>query len=147
MHFFNFIVLIILFFTFSCSIYSSGDIAVTKDNKTQKTMPDIILTENDINKTIDLQRGQALNIRLDANHTTGFRWLLSGFVSECVEINGEPQYEIPRHDPGFVGAGGVEIWHFTGIKKGLQTIIFEYRRPWEKEVAPEKRVSFIINVI
>jgi predicted secreted protein len=43
------------------------------------------------------------------------------------------------------GVGGFETWKLRATKVGRETLKFEYRRPWEKNVSPAKTVLFNVT--
>jgi predicted secreted protein len=47
---------------------------------------------------------------------------------------------------GGVGVGGVETWTFQAMAKGATTLLFEYARPFEKNVPPVKTSKFRITI-
>jgi inhibitor of cysteine peptidase len=96
--------------------------------------------------TVKLVRDQDLVVSLDANATTGYRWLLQAHEKVVLQPVGEPSY-VPRvGDPRLVGAGGVTTFKFHAIAAGRETLVFTYRRPWEMNLPPAKMVRFEITV-
>jgi len=59
---------------------------------------------------------------------------------------GQREFMEDVHPFGMVGVGGTEIWRFRAVKAGRQTLWLHYSRPWEKDVAPVKTVSFNVLV-
>jgi len=47
---------------------------------------------------------------------------------------------------GMVGTGGAETWRLFAFRPGAQRVSFEYRRPWERETAPARTISFATEV-
>jgi predicted secreted protein len=45
-----------------------------------------------------------------------------------------------------MGAGGKETFYLQAAGTGTATVSLEYKRPWEAAVAPEKTISFIVEV-
>ena len=94
---------------------------------------------------VSLKVGAVLEVRLEANHTTGYSWVFAPAVNPVLMRQGRTVYQ--EHVAGSsVGAGGVEIWRFKAVKAGKQGLQFEYRRPWEKGSPPAKVVTFSVTV-
>ncbi len=103
-------------------------------------------TDADNGRTIELQVGQAFQLTLGSNPTTGYRWVFDGQSSGIVVQEGKPVYAADNPDKGLMGGGGIEHWTFRAVKPGMETLRLEYRRPWEQAVAPANRVEFPVIV-
>ena len=49
-------------------------------------------------------------------------------------------------EPELVGAGGMEIWTFKALKADSIELLFEYRRPWEKNIPAEYKKIVKIEI-
>jgi inhibitor of cysteine peptidase len=94
---------------------------------------------------VSLKVGAVLEVRLDANHTTGYSWVAAPTANPVLVRQGKAKYKENAPD-GKVGAGGVEVWRFRTVKTGKQALQFEYRRPWEKNVPAAKTVVYSVTV-
>jgi predicted secreted protein len=94
----------------------------------------LMVEESDAGKPIEVQPQRKLTIRLEANHSTGYRWMLAT-KGERLEQFGEPYY-----------AGGAEYWTFMPGRAGTQELAFEYRRPWEKDKAAARALNYTVHV-
>jgi inhibitor of cysteine peptidase len=94
---------------------------------------------------VSLKVGAVLEVRLEANHTTGYSWVFEPAVNPVLMRQGRAVYQ-EHVAGGAVGAGGVEVWRFKAVKAGKQGLQFEYRRPWEKGSPPAKVVTFAVTV-
>jgi inhibitor of cysteine peptidase len=94
---------------------------------------------------VSLKVGALLEVRLEANHTTGYSWVAAPVANPVLTRQGPAKYE-EHVTGGKVGVGGVEVWRFKAIKAGKQGLQFEYRRPWEKGSPPAKVVTFAVTV-
>ncbi|MFC1570769.1 protease inhibitor I42 family protein, partial [Candidatus Omnitrophota bacterium] len=91
-----------------------------------------VLVKSD--KEITVVSGKILKIELESNPTTGYSWEIAGFAgSDVLGRTGKYEY---KPDSDRVGSGGVQIFKFKAKEKGSAKIIFEYRRPWEKNIEP-----------
>ena len=104
------------------------------------------LTLLDSGHQIMVTVGQVLVIELPSNRSTGYCWNYRREAEPVVEKVGEPAYEEDSNPLGLVGAGGTEIWRFRATKVGWQPLRLEYARPWEKEGAAARQVSFDVVV-
>ncbi|MDR3357713.1 MAG: protease inhibitor I42 family protein [Desulfovibrio sp.] len=82
--------------------------------------------------------GQAFEIRLPGNPSTGFIWVIE-HLPRFLEQLGEREY-LPDRISG-VGAGGVHVWRFRARVAGEDELRFAYRRLWEKDVPPAERAA------
>jgi predicted secreted protein len=94
--------------------------------------------------TIEAKAGDTFTIPLEANHTTGYSWRLAQTPDPAILKQAGEKYE--EDNSGGVGAGGVETWTFQAMAKGTVTLVFEYARPFEKNVPPAKTSKFKITI-
>jgi len=101
------------------------------------------VSDGDNGQTIRAQVGSQIVIRLAANATTGYEWVLESVNEPILEQQGDPIYEGPGEN-AMPGAGGTSIWTFTAVVPGETTLHLIYIRPWED--APEPAQEFQITV-
>ncbi len=94
--------------------------------------------------TIETKVGDTFTIPLEANHTTGYSWRLAQQPDPAILKQLGEKYD--EDSSGGVGAGGVETWTFQAMAKGTATLVFEYARPFEKNVPPAKTSKFRITI-
>jgi inhibitor of cysteine peptidase len=94
---------------------------------------------------VNLKAGALLEVRLEANHTTGYSWIAAPVANAVLMMQGKAAYQ-ENAAADKMGAGGVEVWRFKAVKAGKQGLQFEYRRPWEKGSPPAKVVTFSVAV-
>ncbi|MGH8445303.1 MAG: protease inhibitor I42 family protein [Solimonas sp.] len=107
----------------------------------------VTVTEADAGKTVQLSAGQSLEVRLESNPTTGYRWQLTLPDDAPLRQHGEPEYQAGAYAEGIVGAGGVETWRFDAARAGRVGLRFEYRRPFEQGLPPGKTVEVVVEVV
>jgi predicted secreted protein len=95
-------------------------------------------------KKIEVTSGQEFNIRLKANRTTGFRWLVIQPPSESVvkfawKLYNEPDAQMP-------GAPGEEVWGFKAVAPGTTSMQLAYVQPFEKDAPPAQEALYHIVV-
>jgi inhibitor of cysteine peptidase len=94
---------------------------------------------------ISVKVGSTLEVKLEANHTTGYSWIAAPAVDPVLVSQGKAAYQ-EHPSGGKTGVGGVEIWRFKAVKAGKQSLQFEYRRPFEKTAPAAKTVLFSVVV-
>ncbi|MBR0466947.1 MAG: protease inhibitor I42 family protein [Clostridia bacterium] len=68
-------------------------------------------------------------IELEANETTGYRWVYYLSSEDIVTVKGE--YIPDENKKGLVGVGGTQVFTVTGISEGEVIIACEYISPGE----------------
>jgi inhibitor of cysteine peptidase len=103
----------------------------------------VVKAERD--QTAGVRMGGILAVQLESNATTGYSWELAAVKDKrIVEEYGKVRYV--QANPGLIGVGGYQLFRFKTLKKGETVLDFEYRRPWEKGVAPAKKRSVRVVV-
>lgn len=101
------------------------------------------LTGQDSGSRQSLAPGQPLEITLDSNPSTGYRWAIDGTVPPQLEQSGEPQYS---SESDLAGGGGTEVWRFTGKSAGMGTLRLKYWRSFEPTAVPDDSFEVSIDV-
>jgi inhibitor of cysteine peptidase len=115
--------------------------------KSEKPPPDPVTVSSVQSGTkVELASGQALVVRLASNPTTGYRWVYVEPKEAVLRVDGPSTYEAAQTSGGTAGAGGTEIWKLAPLKAGQQQVRFEYRRPWEQDVAPSQIATYAVTV-
>jgi len=103
----------------------------------------IKLDVDDAGYRVELREGQALDVSLEANPTTGYAWeveeLDEGILRQLEEQEFEPQSDL-------IGAPGIQTLHFQAVGEGQTTLKLIYHRSWEKGVEPLKAYSVEVVV-
>lgn len=105
------------------------------------------VTDADNGKTVTATKGQNLYVKLQANPSTGYGWV----VTQTDRTFGYPAAEkFFPNGPG-VGSGGISrfLWKTGGALNmvGSHTVKMEYKRAWETNVAPAKTFTFTVKVV
>jgi|GEM_PF-992049 len=98
--------------------------------------------------SLSMRRNSQIEIELDSNPTTGYRWQLMNQVNSRLKLVGSgSDYHPDTTVPGIAGRGGKEVFTFRSLKRGKVTLVFGYQRPWETDVDPiqRKRASIVIR--
>jgi inhibitor of cysteine peptidase len=92
------------------------------------------LSMADQGRSINLETGQELVLRLPSNPTTGYGWEIETLDRALLEPVGEAEFV--QDEPGeeqMVGVGGMEVFHFRALKPGTMELKLIYHRVWETE--------------
>jgi inhibitor of cysteine peptidase len=126
--------------TVCLSMPLGGDANLTKPNG---KVPDFNLTEKDSGKPIKVPVGARVNICLQENPTTGYRWSLRDFKSESLALESDEYESAPASG---IGGGGIRHFLFVAKTAGTTTIILKNMRAWEPEEEAPKTFSLVITV-
>lgn len=89
-----------------------------------------------------LRAGEAFEIQLAENRTTGFHW--------AIEKGGEPVCELVNESfdapPGPPGRAGTHLWQFRAARAGTADFLLHYRRPWESGIKPARVFHLRVRV-
>lgn len=91
---------------------------------------------------IEAKVGQDFVIALPSNPSTGYSWRLARPLHSMLKLQ-RKRYIPPKVQK--IGAGGTEELTFKSVRSGKATIMFEYIRPWEKDLLPAReRIFFVV---
>ncbi len=115
-------------------------------------------------RTIKLNIGEALQLTLAENPTTGYRWVMrpAAEVAPASQVPAEAPIEPSNlrsvvvcqlvnddYEAGtgaIAGHGGIHHWRFQAVGPGLCSIELEYRRAWETGKPPERTFRIKLKV-
>lgn len=103
----------------------------------------------DASKAINISKQQSkFTVRLPANATTGYSWVLNGDYDQDLIKPVEHQYIAP--DKKLLGAPGTSEWTFQLQAKAFKvptkiTVTLDYMRPWEKAVSKTQTLTVITH--
>lgn len=102
-----------------------------------------VLRDNEMQKEMSVNTGDVLNFELESNPTTGYEWVVDYDRDFLVLVHSS---FIESEKKGLVGVPGKQRFRFKAIKKGETTIEFLYRRPWEKDREPAKKIVCKVKI-
>jgi len=115
--------------------------------KSEKPPPEPVTASTAQSGTsVQLAAGQALLVRLPSNPTTGYRWVYVEPKDAVLRVDGPSALEAAQSAGNTASAGGTEIWKLAPLQAGQQQLRFEYRRPWELDVAPSQVATYAVTV-
>jgi inhibitor of cysteine peptidase len=126
--------------TVCCCGISIWNTAAGADEKT------VTITDKDKDAKVELAKGDKLLVKLPANPTTGFTWVVASGESDTLRAKGKPAYEAADKDKKVVGGGGTQTFTFDAGSAGEVEIVLHYKRPFEKDKEPAKTYKFKVIV-
>lgn len=107
---------------------------------------DLIVPPNDERESVTLAVGQRLDVRFPVRFSIGFRWVVGKIDGDAIVFEkSEGIYGNASHDPLPKGVDVQRITFLAG-KAGTATIDFEFKRPWEKTMKPQKTRRLSVTV-
>lgn len=103
----------------------------------------IAVNESNNDQEYSLAPGHTLNLMLNSNPTTGYRWTAS-YDEEMLALVGK-DYQSDTQSGNLVGQGGHDFWRFKALKTGSTEIKMTYSRPWES-VQPLKTFTLKVTI-
>jgi len=95
-------------------------------------------------RTIAVEPGDRLELQLEENRTTGFRWHIED--DECgVLILEHDAFSSSRNR--VIGAGGIRELQFTVAKQGQATLRASNRRSWESLNPPHATFELTVKAM
>ena len=119
-------------------------LACAHNEKGGSGAPTAIREFSDPSQTIKAARGEKFSIVLDSNATTGYSWQPAPQAANHVVTLTARAYDAPGTN--LAGAGGRERLTFQAKSAGTEKLTLHYLRPWEKNAAPAREVTFTIVV-
>jgi predicted secreted protein len=101
------------------------------------------VTDAQNDSTVALSKGDALEVSLPGNITTGFSWAITSVAGKAVAPTGKVEYA--AKPTGLVGAPGVFTAKFNAVNAGKSVVCLAYRRPWEEKKKKAARL-FVLTV-
>jgi len=101
-----------------------------------------ILEEPDNGSDIFLVQGDAVQVRLNSNPSTGYAWTVASNAPSVLQPAGEPKFE-PAEKPK-PGAAGTQAFSFRVVGGGGVFLELVYGRPSEKDTPPARRWGIFI---
>ena len=113
-------------------------------SKVQSASSNVLLTEQDNGKDIDLTIGSTLIVKLPGNPSTGYNWTIVGEPSP-LKLQ-KTSFRKSTNKSGAVGASGTATFQLSASSSGIATLTLVYRRSWEYNMPPMKTFTVRVNV-
>ena len=85
-------------------------------------------------QTVTVAPGDRLELRLEENPTTGFRWYIENDKNDVLILEHDAFTHVRD---GVSGSGGTRDFVFKVAKQGQITLRASYRRSWETQKPPQ----------
>lgn len=105
--------------------------------------PTILPEPSDPTQLITVKLGEAFNIVVPSNASTGYHWEIIAELDETIVQSAERGYIAEQ--PILPGSGGMDVWAFRAVGTGDTTIVLGYYPP-ANESDPEEVLTFSIHV-
>jgi inhibitor of cysteine peptidase len=105
--------------------------------------PNVTISEQDNGKSVQVNVGQTVVVRLPSNPTTGYQWSAQGNPAPLALVKSD--YATDPQVAGRAGAGGMQTLQFAAKSSGKVELTLGYSRPWEKDVPSAK--TFKVTVV
>jgi inhibitor of cysteine peptidase len=106
------------------------------------TSPSLTLTELDDGRTVEVHLGDAVELRLYENASTGYRWSFEEPEDSRLSVSGGER----REEKGAVGSGGTVRWRLRPKAAGTVPVRLRLWRRWEGEGSIQKRFAATLVV-
>lgn len=123
----------------SCTVNSAS---LSSETAPPETSAMVVIRQTEAGQTIEVRVGDRVEILLDENPSTGYRWEI---VASDRELLTEIASSFLQSDAGRPGGGGVRRFELAVNAPGETTLVLELRRPWETEQAPAETFSVTIQ--
>jgi len=126
------------------TIHNKTLIAGDNMHLTMKEKFDLLQKEIDTGFPIHLKIGDAYEVILEENPTTGFSW--NATITNGLRIIDDRFVSDENQDQMKGGAGGEHYWKLKAFSQGNQTFSATYHRPWEplSDVNPSYNLRFLV---
>jgi inhibitor of cysteine peptidase len=101
-------------------------------------MVDLVLTEADAGRTVQVAPDTVVHLRLPENPSTGYHWTVTIAPAECLRV-GADRFE--RASDSTVGAGGIRVIEIA-VAVPHCALTLAYRRPWDSETSAASELVY-----
>ncbi len=106
---------------------------------------DIVLTESDNGRDIEMTTSSVLIVKLSSNPSAGYAWSLAGDPAP-LKLQKSSFRKPKSKSSGMVGAPGTAVFQLAASSAGMTNLTLVYRRSWEYNVPPMKTFTVRVNV-
>ena len=103
-----------------------------------------IAGEEDSGRTVSLRLGDALQVMLQANESTGYAWSVVTNDETVLQLRDAPTYEV---DGDAEGASGETVFLFDAVGPGTSRIQMVYAFQEEGAVDPDRTFELSVEVV
>jgi len=119
-------------------------IVTGKAEEGRNEVESMVLTKEDSGRNIVVHPGDQIEIRLEENPTTGYRWAQEKADEAVIQLVGT-DFRLPQEP--LVGQGGMRSFHFEATGPGEAVISLKYWQKWEGESSVTERFNSSVTVV
>lgn len=105
-------------------------------------MTDLVFGAEHNGTVIDVPVGRSFHIRLEETPSTGYKWSITSFDANCLELRSDGF--APYKEAG-IGGGGLHDFEFAATSACRTTIRAIKKRPWENST--QGQPTFEITIV
>ena len=105
----------------------------------------VTITVKDKATELKLSKGDTFELKMQMQGGTGYTWQVAKDDKKILKSKGEPTTE-PVGDPK-PGGPELRVFRFQAVAAGTCELELHYRRPFDKDKAPEKTYKITIQVV
>jgi inhibitor of cysteine peptidase len=119
------------------AILAAGSSAWSAPAWSQAQTPMLLLTSTDHGRRLAIHPGSEIQLTLNENASTGYRWSLDRLDPTLIELVSEQSLANPSggaHSQGLppaLGSPGQVVYRFKALRPGRTEITLNYQRSWE----------------
>jgi inhibitor of cysteine peptidase len=102
-----------------------------------------VLLNEDTGRTVEVQTGATLEIKLPGNPTTGYSWEIAKVDARILALQGEIEFQSSSQA---LGAPGEFTFRFQALAPGSTELLLIYQRPFEVDREPENHFEITVVV-
>lgn len=106
----------------------------------------VTVSDLEHDREIALRVGQTLVVTLPTDRASGYGWALAQESLNTLMLDGEPSYMRESSPEAAPGASGSETWRLVALRKGRDTLRFDYRRPWQVGTPAARSARYTVIV-
>jgi len=105
----------------------------------------VAVTEKEAGSTVNLGKGDVLEVILVGNPTTGYSWEPQALDTTILKQKGDWDFEADNTTPGFVGSPGKITMRFEALGAGQTTLKLVYHQSFDPSTPPAE--TFEVTVL
>ena len=107
----------------------------------------VVRTSAQNHSQVRLRPGRTLEVRLQSNPGTGYRWLVDSASTSLLKLEDDSMAPTkPIVGPPRVGAPGTQVLRFRAVAKGMGSLRLRYARSWESPAATDQSFDLQVTV-
>ncbi len=105
--------------------------------------PSTVVTDSDKGRTVQLNAGAALELRLKSNPSTGYAWSLDPKSTPLLKLTSQTTTKPTQ--PG-VGRPIYQVFEFQAVRAGSGILLLRYARSWQKPSDSDEQFDLHVTI-